>query len=135
MLVKPITFMNNCGQAAKLLLDTYKLPLDNLLVVYDDMDLSLGRIKFTKRGSSGGHRGMASIIEELGTQEINRLRIGISKPLRCDPVDYVLSPFREEEKEVLNDTLERAASACCDWLNYGSDFVMQKYNVRVRSLS
>jgi len=132
LLAKPTTFMNNSGLAAKLLLSVYSLSKENFLVIYDDMDLPLGRVRFARRGSSAGHKGMASIISALGSEDIPRLRIGISKPLEGEATDYVLSDFTLEQLPVVEKVVEEAAQGCWEWANFGIEFVMQKYNVRKR---
>ena len=116
LLVKPRTFMNNSGLCAKKLFKYYKLPPEEILVVYDDVDLRPGKIRFKKEGSSGGHRGMASVIEALGTENINRLRVGIGRDSRLDTSDYVLADFSRQEKEVLPEIITEAVSVCRDWV-------------------
>ncbi|MCK4809838.1 MAG: aminoacyl-tRNA hydrolase [Candidatus Omnitrophica bacterium] len=130
---KPYTFMNNSGKAAKSIIDACKIPENNRLVVYDDMDLDLGMMKFTRKGSCAGHRGMGSIIESLGSEDIPRFRIGISKSPENDSVNYVLSDYPPEEREILDKVLDRAKDACLDWIKFGLTSCMQKYNVKNRS--
>lgn len=130
MFLKPLTFMNNSGEALKKALGVYKIPLKNLLIVFDDMALDLGRIKFSRKGSSGGHKGMASVIDAAASQEINRLRIGISHPRREDPVEYVLDDFSGDEMVSVSGIIEKAAEACGEWITRGIEYVMQEYNVR-----
>jgi len=132
LLAKPTTFMNNSGLSVKLLLSVYNLSRENFLIVYDDMDLPLGRMKFARRGSSAGHKGIASIIFALGNEEIPRLRIGISKPLWGEATDYVLSDFTFGELPVVEEVIEEAVQGCWEWAKFGINFVMQKYNVRKR---
>jgi len=127
-LIKPASFMNNSGQAVRAAHKKYQFSLEDLLVVYDDADLELGAIKFRKSGSSGGHRGMQSVIESLETDQICRLKIGIGRDLGVDTVNYVLSDFSRSESEALEEVISKAASACQDWVLDGPDFVMQKYN-------
>jgi len=127
--VKPRTFMNNSGLTAAWFCKTYKIPAENFLVVYDDMDLDLGRLKFSAKGSSAGHRGMESIIRALQTDRVSRLRIGISKTTG-DAVDYVLADFSEEEGQIIDKVLENAVSACRQWLSAGIEDVMRRYNVK-----
>lgn len=129
-LIKPLTFMNRSGYAVKKIVDTYKVPKDNILVVYDDLDLSLGRIKFAGRGSSAGHKGMDSIIDLLGTDEIPRLKVGISRPPDENAVDYVLSEFFPEEKGVFNQVVNIAVQACADWEVKGLGYARQEYNCK-----
>lgn len=127
LLVKPRTYMNNSGQAISWLVRTYKVPREDILIVHDDLDLDLGRIKFSRKGSSAGHRGMESIIRVLGSEAISRLRIGISRPVE-DAVDHVLSEFTAEEKKIIDNIMGQMILACKDWVDMGIDPVMQKYN-------
>lgn len=129
LFVKPTTFMNNSGEVIQRLLTFYKTPLENFLIVHDDMDLELGRMKFVRKGSSAGHKGVVSIIETAGTEKINRLRIGISKHTK-DAVEYVLTDFLEEERKIIPRVLKKAACACKRWISHGSDYVMQTYNIK-----
>ena len=113
MLAKPQTYMNLSGQATGALLRFYKIPLDNLLVAYDDVDLPLGTLRIRPGGGSAGQKGLASIIERLGTQEFPRLRVGINRPPgRMQAADYVLQDFPPGEQEALQSALERAVE--CD---------------------
>jgi PTH1 family peptidyl-tRNA hydrolase len=128
LLIKPLTFMNYSGLCIKKIITHYGVLRQNLLIVYDDVDLPLGCIRMRKRGSSAGHRGMASIIERLGTEDIQRLRIGIGPHPRGDVTHYVLSNFAQSEKKMLGSTIEQATSALSDWLSFGCDYVMQHYN-------
>ncbi len=127
LLVKPRTYMNNSGQAVSWLVRTYKVPREDILIVHDDLDLELGRIKFSRQGSSAGHRGVESIIRTLGSDTVSRLRIGISRPVE-DAVDHVLSEFTAEENEIIEDIMGRMVLACNEWVDKGIDPVMQKYN-------
>jgi len=127
ILTKPLVFMNESYITVKKLLSFYKIPLNDLLVVYDDMDLPLGRVKFTLKGSSAGHKGIGSIINFLG-EEFPRLRVGISRPPSQLAVDYVLSEFSQEEKKFLENVLKRCVVALLDWVKFGLNYVMQKYN-------
>ncbi|MFA5337862.1 MAG: aminoacyl-tRNA hydrolase [Candidatus Omnitrophota bacterium] len=128
ILLKPSTFMNNSGLCVKKIISKFCARPHDVLVVYDDADLSLGALRIRKTGSSGGHNGMASIIDNLGTSEIARLKIGIGKSEKCDLADYVLSDFSGEEKEDIHKAIQTAASICIDWLNLGIDRVMTNYN-------
>ncbi|OQX82168.1 MAG: aminoacyl-tRNA hydrolase [Candidatus Omnitrophica bacterium 4484_70.1] len=130
ILAKPLVFMNESYLTVEGLLSYYKIPLDSLLVVYDDMDIPFGRIRFSCRGSSAGHKGIGSIIDFLGRKDIIRLRVGISHPEGDNVVEYVLSEFSEEEKKELPSILELSAQACLDWAKFGLSYVMQRYNRR-----
>ncbi len=129
-LIKPRTFMNNSGLCVKKTLEKYKVPRSDILIIYDDVDLPLGLIRFRARGSSAGHRGMASIKRELGSEEINRLRVGIGGIETEELSDYVLSDFSSSETEILADVIQVAVSATWDWVDKGIDFTMRKYNRR-----
>ena len=129
VLAKPLTFMNLSGQAVKPLLKSLGVTTANLLVVYDDMDLPLGSIRFRLRGGSGGHRGMQSIIEALGHQDFPRLRFGIGRPARGDPVDYVLGEFSEEEKAVMALAFERALSVVEGWIEGGVEEALRRFSL------
>jgi PTH1 family peptidyl-tRNA hydrolase len=130
LFIKPRTYMNNSGLSVKRALSSYKLTLRDILVVYDDIDLPLGKIRFRESGSCAGHRGMAAILSALGDEKISRLRVGISRDELTDVVDYVLSDFSLSEKEILEKVISQAASACIDWVYQGASFVMQQYNSR-----
>lgn len=112
ILAKPMTYMNESGKAAKALLSAFDLPPEQILVVHDDIDLPLGKIKTRPKGGDGGQLGVRSTIETLRTQEFFRVRIGVGRPEnREDIVDYVLSPFAEEESGLLNDVMIEAVRA------------------------
>jgi len=128
ILLKPSTFMNNSGSCVKKIISKHAIAPCDLLVVYDDADLLVGKLKLKKSGSSGGHQGMASIIDKLGTLDIARLRIGIGKSEKQDLADYVLSDFYNHEKEEIEQVIQTAASACIDWIDSGTDYVMTNYN-------
>lgn len=131
VLAQPQTFMNESGRAVSPLTHFYRVPLQRLLVVYDDLDLPLGTLRLRPEGGSGGHKGMRSIIEHLGSQAFPRLRIGIDRPPgRMDPAAYVLQDFSEDEKSLLQDTLERAVSAVETWVGQGVEVAMTRYNRR-----
>ena len=128
--IKPRTFMNNSGVCVKKTLGYYKLTISDILIVYDDVDLPLGALRFRGSGSSGGHRGMASIIRVFGSEEINRLRIGVGRPNNYELSDHVLSDFSNSEKARVDEIIDNAASACIDWFDHGIDFVTRNYNRR-----
>jgi len=128
LLVKPLTYMNNSGRCVKKIVARYALEAKDLLVVYDDADLPLGALRLKMRGSSGGHQGLTSIIAQLNSQEIPRLKLGIDKDAGRDLADYVLSDFSAQEKEMISESIAKAASACIDWVKRGSEYVMQNYN-------
>ena len=129
ILVKPQTYMNLSGQAVGALLRFYKVPLDHLLVAYDDVDLPLGTLRLRPGGGSAGQKGVKSIIEQLGTEEFPRLRIGIDRPPgRMDAAAYVLQNFSKEQAEHLAQILDRAADAALMFATQGLEAAMNKFN-------
>ena len=129
ILAKPVSFMNLSGKVVSALIRYYELPLTNLLLAHDDIDLTFGTIRLRQSGSSAGHKGIASIIEELGVQEFARLRLGIGRPLgRMDPADYVLQDFSPNEQIALTNLLERAVEAGLTLISEGIDVAMDKFN-------
>ncbi len=129
VLAKPQTYMNRSGRAVRALREIYPAPLDRLLVVYDDFALPLGKIRLRRGGSAGGQKGLRSIIEALGTDQVPRLRIGIAGQGDVqDPTDFVLSEFLPEEAPLLEGVLETACQACRVWLEEGIDRAMARFN-------
>jgi PTH1 family peptidyl-tRNA hydrolase len=129
LLAKPQTYMNSSGEAVGSLVNFYKLPLENLLVVYDDVDLPFETIRIRPEGGSGGHKGMKSIIEQLGTQAYPRMRLGIGRPPgRMEAADYVLKVFSNDEDGFLAVFLDRAAEAALACLAQGIEYAMTQYN-------
>lgn len=129
ILVKPRTFMNESGRAVVPLARFYRVPLEQLLVIYDDLDLPLGTIRLRPEGGSGGHKGMRSIIEHWGRQDFPRLRVGIDRPPgRMDPAAYVLQDFSADEGLLLEQSLRQAVAAVETWLCEGVEAAMNQYN-------
>lgn len=129
VLVKPHTYMNRSGACVGKILRYYKVSPEDCLIIYDDVDLPLGILRLRVKGSAGGHRGMSSIIETVDSEVLNRLRIGIDKPVsNVDLSDYVLSEFSSKQMEALEEAVSKAVSACIDWVNLGNDYVMKNYN-------
>ena len=131
ILAIPLVFMNLSGGAVMALLKRYKLGLQDLLIVCDDIDLELGRLKIRPGASSGGHRGLESIAQTLKSQEFARLRLGIGRPpsdLRA--ADFVLSRFDREEQKQLKEIVERACDCCQVWVTQGLDESMNIFNRR-----
>lgn len=131
ILVKPQTFMNLSGKPVKDITDYYNINYNNLLIIYDDFHLPLGRIRIRERGSSGGHHGMDSIISCLQSDNFPRLRVGISNDKLLENLDYtnfVLTNFLPEEAELVENTITRAVQAVEDILNNGYQFAMQEHN-------
>jgi PTH1 family peptidyl-tRNA hydrolase len=129
ILVKPQTFMNNSGHAVSALMRFYKLPLENLLVIYDDADLDFEVLRLRPNGSSSGQQGMTSIIQQLGSNQFARLRIGIGRPPgRMPTPKYVLQRFSSEQEEALPFVLDRAADAVLTFAAEGILPAMNRYN-------
>ncbi|MFE1746866.1 aminoacyl-tRNA hydrolase [Coleofasciculus sp. H7-2] len=130
-LLKPLTYMNLSGQAIRAVTDWYKLPPESVLVIYDDMDLPLGKIRLRLSGSAGGHNGMKSAIAHLGTQNFPRLRIGIGKSkAEQDAVSHVLGRFSPDESQTLSDVLQLVVEAVELSLKQGFEKSMSLYNSR-----
>ncbi len=129
LLLSPLTYMNRSGISVKAACDFYKLQPDQLLVVCDDFQLPLGRLRFRAQGSAGGHNGLADIIRRLGTNEFARLRIGIgSPPPNWDVADFVLSRFTEQDRPIIDEAIVRAADGVVDWVRQGIAYCMNHYN-------
>ena len=129
ILAKPQTYMNLSGQSIQGLANFYKLPLENLLVAHDDLDIPFGTIRMRPGGGPGGQKGVASTIERLGTKDFARLRLGIGRPPgRMDPSAYVLQNFSRDEAKLLSEVLDRAADAALEFVISGLDKAMNKYN-------
>ncbi len=129
ILAKPLTFMNLSGDSVVPLANFYKIDPAEILVACDDMDIPFGTLRIRKSGSSGGQNGLKHIMERMGTQAINRIRIGIGRPPgRMNPADYVLTPFKSDEETEAAILIERAADAAETWLKSGIEFAMNKHN-------
>jgi PTH1 family peptidyl-tRNA hydrolase len=128
MLVKPQTYMNNSGQALREILSFYKIKPENMLVIYDDIDIPLGAMRIRKKGSSGTHNGMKSIIYQLQTDDFPRIRIGTGRDDNMDLVDFVLGSFSDEEKDEVDRILDQAVEAALCWMEKGIDLAMNRYN-------
>ena len=129
VLAKPQTYMNLSGQSAQGLLHFYKIPMENMLIAHDDLDIPFGTIRIRPKGGPGGQGGMASTIEKLGTKDFPRLRIGIGRPPgRMDPAAYVLQNFSRDEMKTLPEILDRATDAALEFVGNGLNAAMNKYN-------
>jgi len=129
ILIKPQTFMNLSGQSVSSFKRFYKLPLENILVVYDDVDLPFEALRLKPDGGDAGQKGVRSIIQQLGTKEFPRLRVGIGRPPGRTPVsDYVLQDFSRDEKENLPFVLDRAALAAQHFIEHGLNSAMTRFN-------
>ena len=129
ILLKPQTYMNLSGRSIIQVINFYKIPLENICVIYDDMDIEKGNIKIRKKGSAGSHNGMKSVIGELGSEEFTRIRIGIGKPeFEGDAINYVIGAIPDEEAKVLDEGVKKAAEAMVEILKIGVDNTMNKFN-------
>ena len=125
---KPQTYMNLSGEAVRGLMKFYDISEEDLLVIHDDLDLPLGKIRLRRQGSSGGQKGMGNLIDLLGTQKIDRIRIGISNDKTIDTKDYVLGRFSKEEMKVFEEAIEKAADAVIYSLDHPFEEVMSRFN-------
>lgn len=129
LLLKPLTYMNLSGESMIQVLQFYKMQPEDILVIYDDLDTPVGQIRLRMKGSAGGHNGIKSIIQHLGTEEFNRIRVGIGRPQPGKKVvDYVLEPFFSEEEGDIKAALKKSAEAAKAWLAEPFVQVMNKYN-------
>jgi len=129
ILLKPQTFMNLSGESIRPLLDYYNIDIEDILVIYDDLDLATGRIRLRQKGGHGGHNGVRSTIDHLGTKSFNRLRIGIGRPLGPMPVvDYVLGTFAKEQQDDVIIGVKQAADACEAFITQPFSDVMNRFN-------
>jgi peptidyl-tRNA hydrolase, PTH1 family len=129
ILAKPQTYMNLAGTSVQGLMHFYKLPLENLLVAHDDLDLPFGTLRIRPGGGPGGQKGVGDIINRLGTPDVARLRIGIDRPPgRMDPANYVLQDFPSSDLISLSQVLDRAADSALTWVEEGLDSAMNKFN-------
>lgn len=128
IIAKPQTYMNLSGEAVSSLMKFYGIEVKDLIVIHDDLDLPLGKIRLRKQGSSGGQKGMGNIISLLKTENIDRIRIGISKDSRIDAVDYVLGKFSNDELKILDEVLDKACDALIYSFDHSFDDVMSRFN-------
>ncbi len=128
VLLKPQSFMNLSGQAVREAAEAFSIEPATIIVAYDDCDLPLGKIRLRRGGGSGGHKGVASVIERIGTREFKRVRLGVGRPPDGDTVEYVLSPFGAGDKEALESMLDRGAEAVEALIAEGIDSAMNRFN-------
>lgn len=134
LLLKPQTYMNRSGGAVSSASDFYKIPPENIIVIHDEMDISLGRIMIKPSGGSAGNNGIKSIISHLGTKDFIRLRIGIGKPsTKSDGANHVLSSFSKSESAMVQDSIQTSADAVLEIINNGLEKAMNKYNVKSKN--
>lgn len=127
-LLQPQTYMNLSGRSVAALLRYYKVPLADLLVIYDDLDLPVGHLRLRAGGSAGGHNGVTDVIRQVGSEAFARVRIGIGKVDRGAMVDYVLSKFAPDERDAIDEGVSRAADAAECWLAQGITTAMNEFN-------
>ena len=129
ILLKPQTYMNLSGESVRAAADFYKIDHEHIIVMYDDIDLDVGKLRVRAKGSAGGHNGIKNIIAHLGTQEFPRVRIGVgAKPDRMDLADYVLGRFPQVEQSVMEDAFKEAAEAAAAIVEDGIDAAMNRFN-------
>jgi PTH1 family peptidyl-tRNA hydrolase len=126
--LKPQTFMNLSGESVKPLIDFFKIPIENILVIHDELDLPFGTIAFKKGGGLAGHNGLKSIASLLGTQEFRRVRVGIGRPVHGDVSNWVLSGYTNEDKDFFRPFLKGAAVAIEEYINLGFDKAATTYS-------
>lgn len=129
ILIKPQTFMNSSGEAVQKYAHFYKIPAENIMVIYDDMDTEIGEIRVRQKGGAGSHNGMKSMISELKTENFPRIRVGIGRPVgEYDKIDYVIGPVSDEIYEELEKGQEKAVEAITCYLKNGIDNTMNQFN-------
>lgn len=127
ILLKPYTFMNLSGESVREAIDFYKLTEDQVLIIYDDISLELGRLRIREKGSAGGHNGIKSIINHMGTDVFTRIKIGVGAP-KGDLVNHVLGKFSKDEVNILKQTLDAVTEATSDIIDNGAKEAMNKFN-------
>ena len=128
ILLKPQTFMNNSGQSVIAVMNYFKIDVEDLLVIYDDLDMPTGKLRLREKGSAGGHNGIKSIIAHVGTSQFKRIRVGISKVPHIAIVDYVLGHFSKEEQDLMDTGIKKAVEAIDVYLDEGFNKAMNGYN-------
>ena len=129
ILLKPQTYMNLSGESVKEVAEFYKLKPEEIIVIYDDIDIEKGHIKIRKKGGAGSHNGMKSVVEELQSTDFARIRVGIGQPeFKSDMINYVIGKVSQEEQEILQQGVEKAAKAVEEILKNGIDIAMNKFN-------
>lgn len=128
ILLKPQTYMNLSGESVIATMQFFKIDKEDLLVIYDDLDMPVGKLRLRKTGSAGGHNGIKNIIAHLNSQDFKRIRVGIDRHKYMKVVDYVLSGFSKLEMEAITQGIENAADAIIDYLDHDFDYIMNRYN-------
>lgn len=127
ILLKPTTYMNLSGESIREVVDFYKLTCEDIVVIYDDISLDVGRLRIREKGSAGGHNGIKSIIAHLGTDVFPRIKVGVGQP-NVDLVNYVLGKFTDEEMEVLSESIDASTKAVSEIIKYDVNTAMNKFN-------
>lgn len=130
VLLKPETYMNNSGFSVRACMDFFKIPREDILVIYDDLDTPVGSIRLKTKGSAGGHNGMKSVIASVLGEDFNRIRVGIGRDPKIKIIDYVLTRFKPEEVEDLNKAVDQAAKAALFSLSHSFEQTMNRYNAK-----
>jgi peptidyl-tRNA hydrolase, PTH1 family len=131
----PMTYMNLSGSSVRQCADYYKIDIEDILVIHDDLDLPLGRVKIARQGGAGGHKGVQSIINHLGGANFPRIRIGIGRPRYNEPIEtFVLSPFYKDEREIAEEMIRLGAEACRLAISDGVESAMNRINRQAASL-
>ncbi len=131
LLVKPQTFMNLSGESVKEVMSFYKVPVENMIVIFDDTSLELGMIRIREKGSAGGHNGIKSIINHMGTDAFNRIKVGIGeKPNGWDLADYVLAKFSKDDEPLILSGIDKASQAAGIFISLGIKDAMNKFNAK-----
>ena len=128
ILLKPPTYMNLSGESVNAVMNFFKIDKDDLLVIYDDLDMPVGKLRLRKTGSAGGHNGIKNIIAHLNSQDFKRIRVGIDRHKYMNVADYVLSRFSKVESEAIEQGIENAANAVLDYLDNDFNHAMNYYN-------
>ena len=128
ILLKPQTYMNLSGESVNAVMNFFKIDKEDLLVIYDDLDMPVGKLRLRKTGSAGGHNGIKNIIAHLNSQDFKRIRVGIDRHKYMNVADYVLSRFSKVESEAIEQGIENAANAVLDYLDNDFNHAMNYYN-------
>ncbi|MBI5188778.1 MAG: aminoacyl-tRNA hydrolase [Nitrospirae bacterium] len=128
LLIEPLLYVNRSGPVVKNILRNFNIQPENLIVIHDDLDMETGKLKIKKRGSSGGHKGVESIIQSIGSKDFIRVKVGIGREEGVHVEDYVLSRFRRYEVALIKDVIQKAADAICYIVSEGVDKAMSKFN-------
>ena len=128
ILVKPLSFMNLSGDVVRKYVDYFKVDIKDILIIHDDLDMPVGKIKLKQNGSSGGHNGIKDISLKLGTEEFKRLKVGIANNKNMDTKDYVLGRFSKEEKDLINEAIDETTKSIDDYFKYPFNDLMSRYN-------